>query len=136
MYGHNFEITLGIDVFTGNNNTEFEKAVKQKYPKAKPDLCPLVELDRNEFTEDIKDKLNYRGDEGAGLALNEKEEEKLQMMINKYFEILNCFQNDNTKYFYYSDFEGLPGYPVFWEISYVLFTDNEKIILIYGSASD
>lgn len=33
MYGINFEVCIGIDVFTGSTTADFEKAVKEKYPE-------------------------------------------------------------------------------------------------------
>ncbi|MFN0291094.1 hypothetical protein [Pedobacter helvus] len=137
MYGKNFEVKLGIDVFEGNSLAEIEKAIEQRYTKINPvNLRSLAELDKEEFTKDIREKLNYRGDETAGLILSKKQEEKLQILFSQYFDILASFENSCTKYHYFTDLEGLPCYPVFWDFGFVLFTDNKKIILVYGAASD
>lgn len=136
MYGYNFEVCIGIDIFNGKTTADFKKAVKEKYPDTNPDLYPLLSLDKDEFLSDIIDKFNFRGDKGAGLTLTEEKEIKLKALQQKYLDYIGQFINEQTKYFYYSDPEGIPGYPVFWDYRYVLFADNDKIILVYGSSSD
>jgi len=94
-----------------------------------------LQSEKNEFLNDVTDKLNFRGDKGAGLNLSEENELELKALQQKYLDYIGRFINEQTKYFYYSDPDG-PGYPVFWEYRYVLFADNENIVLVYGSASD
>lgn len=136
MYGKNFEVCIGIDVFHGTTMTDFERCIKEKYPGTNPNLYPLVPLDKTELVDDIKDKLNFRGDDAAGLTLTEEKELQLKTLQQKYVDYIEQFLNDKTKCFYYSDTDGIPGYPVFWDYRYVVFTDKDKIIFIYGSSSD
>ncbi len=136
MYGYNFEVCIGIDIFNGKTNIDFEKAVKEKYPNTNPQLYPLSSLNKDELLDDIIEKLNFRGDTAAGLTLTEEKEIKLKALQQKYLDFIGQFINEQTKYFYYSDPDGIPGYPVFWDYRYVLFADNDKIVLVYGSSSD
>jgi hypothetical protein len=136
MYGYNFEVCIGINIFNGQTTADFEKAVKEKYPDTNPALYPLTTLDKDEFLIDIIGKLDFRGDKHAGLILTEQKDIKLKALQQKYLDYIRQFINERTKYFYYSDPDGIPGYPVYWEYRYVLFADNDKIVLVYGSSSD
>jgi len=89
--------------------------------------------------DDIEDKFAYRGDYGAGLNLTEEKEDKLKILqahfvdyINKY---INKQTNKQTRCFAYTDIDGIPGYPVFWDFRYILFIGADEIIFIYGSTS-
>lgn len=136
MYGHNYEVCLGIDVFEGKDNDAFNNQLKNKYPSSRPDKSPLIELTSQEFYEDIRDKFDFRGDSGAGLNLSPEKEVKLKELQQQYFDYLNQFINNNSKFYDYSFDEGIPGYPVFWEFRYVVFTEANKILFVYGSSSD
>lgn len=96
----------------------------------------MIPFPNDALLEDIMDKLDFRGDNMAGLALTEEKENTLKVLQQQYLDHIRHFINDKTKSFCYADPEGIPGYPVFWEYRYVVFTDDNKIILIYGAASD
>ena len=136
MYGHNYEVCLGVDTFEGDTITDFEKQIKIKYPETHPELYPLKPTDRLEFWEDMRGKHNYRGDSGAGLVLTTTNELKLESKLQEYYTFIEQFIDKQTSFYYYNDPDGIPGYPVFWEYRFVLFTDKSKIIFIYGSSSD
>jgi len=136
MYGHNFQVTLGIDIFNGVTEPDFQKAIKEKYPETHPDLHPLVAVEKQGLIENIKECLNYRGDSAAGLILKKEEEVELNALQEQYINYLEGFMEVQAKCFYYPDTDGLPGYPVFWDYCYVLFADHARIVLIYGSSSD
>lgn len=136
MYGHNYEVCFGIDIFDGSASADFKKSIKAKYPDTNPDKYPLTELTAQEFFEDIQDKFNYRGDHGAGLTLTKEKEIDLKAIQSKYFDFIKQFVNTNSKFYYYSDPDGIPGYPVFWDYRFVVFAENNKILFIYGSSSD
>ena len=136
MYGHNYEVCLGIDVFDGHSFDDFKKSIKAKYPNTNPDKYPLTELTEQELFEDIKDKFDYRGDHGAGLTLTNEKENELKDIQNKYIDFIKQFTSNNSKFYYYSDPDGIPGYPVFWEYRFAVFNDKDKILFVYGSSSD
>lgn len=136
MYGHNFQVCLGIDIFNGEGTSDFVHAFKTKYPNSNPDQYSLSPLNKEELFNDIIDKLNFRGDKGAGLTLTRKKELKLKTLQQAYIDYIRQLINKQTTYFAYPYLDGLPGYSVFWDYCYVLFTDNHKIVLVYGSSSD
>ncbi len=136
MYGHNFQVCLGIDIFNGEATNDFVQAVKKKYPKTNPDQYSLLSLNKDELFDDIIDKLSFRGDKGAGLTLTQKKELKLKTLQQAYIDYIRQFINGQTTYFAYPYLDGLPGYSVFWDYCYVLFTDNHKIVFVYDSSSD
>lgn len=136
MYGYNFEVCIGIDIFIGQTEDDFKKSLKSKYPDTDPDSNPLLPLNKKECFSDIVEKFEFRGDSSAGLILTKEKESKLKALQQDYLDYIGQFTNERTQYFYYSDDQGIPGYPVFWDFRYVLFTDFEKIVFIYGSSSD
>lgn len=136
MYGYNYEVCVGIDIFKGSTSADFAEAIKKKYPQTNPHLYGLIPSDKDELFNDISDKLNYRGDSGAGLKLTIEKEATLKSIQDEYLSYINHFISESTQIYQYPDPEGIPGYPVFWEYRYVLFADNDKILLVYGSASD
>lgn len=136
MYGHNFEVCIGIDIFHGTTTEDFEKSIQEKYPKTNPHLYPLIPISKNELLEDIQDKLNFRGDDTAGLTLTKEKEIKLKALQTEYLDYIEQFINEQTTCFCYPDPEGIPGYPVFWDYQYVLFSNRSQILLVYGSSSD
>ena len=136
MYGLNYEVCFGVDIFEGETEQDFKKKIINKYPETNPEKYPLTELSRQELVEEIGEYFDYRGDSGAGLTLTEAKEIELKLFQKKYFDFVNQYINANSKFYYYSDPNGIPGYPVFWEYRFVIFCDNKTILFIYGSASD
>lgn len=136
MYGHNFQVCLGVDIFNGAATNEFVQAVKKKYPKTNPDQYSLSALNKDELFDDITDKLSFRGDKGAGLTLTQEKELKLKTFQQVYIDYIRQFINEGTSCFEYPFLDGLPGYSVFWDYCYVLFTGDHKIVFVYGSSSD
>lgn len=78
MYGYNFQVSLGVDIFNGETTNDFVQAIKTKYPKTNPGNDSLFVLNENELFDDIINKLSFRGDKAAGLTLSPKEELKLK----------------------------------------------------------
>lgn len=136
MYGHNFEVCLGVDIFNGTTEDDFSKELKSKYPNTDPYRSPLNECSKQEFFEDIQDKFNYRGDRGAGLSLTKTKELELKNFQRQFFDFITQNINEKSKFYTYPDPDGIPGYPVFWEYRFVVFTDQGNILFVYGSSSD
>jgi hypothetical protein len=137
MYGRNFEVHIGTDLFEGNSEEDFFLSVKRTYPEIKTEyMLPLVETNAEAMLIDIRDKFSYRGDEHAGLRLSEEKQAELQRLQSAYIDFLKQQLNSNSKCFKccYEEF-GLPGDPVFWEYCYVLFSGN-TITFTHGCASD
>jgi hypothetical protein len=137
MYGYNYQVTFGIDIFENCTNLdEFKINLKKRFPYSRPENANLILYNVEDFWNEINFGLNYRGDSAAGLRLDEKENEKLEKLQLSYKDFLRQFINENTKIFSYPDEEGIPGYPVYWDYRFVVQTDNDKCIFIYGSSSD
>jgi hypothetical protein len=135
MYGYHYDVCFGIDIFDGHTFEDFNKSIKAKYPDSNPYSCPLTEVTKQEFFDNITAKFDYRGDDGSCLELTEEKEADLKIVQGKYFDFIKQFVNEYSKYYYYSDAKGIPGNPVFWEYRFAVFTNNDKILFIYGSCS-
>lgn len=136
MHGYNYQVTMGVDVFEGTTIKDFEAALKDKYPGSKPDENVYTAIKYDEFLAEIKYGFNYRGDETAGLVLKKEKEEVLKDMQLMYVELLKQYINSDSTIYGYSSDEGIPGYPVWWDYRFVVLTTTNKVIFVYGCASD
>ena len=137
MYGYNYQVTFGIEIFENCTNLdEFKINLKKIYPYSRPEIVNLIPFDVAEFWDEINFGLDYRGDNSTGLILDEKKNEKLKKLQLTYKDLLRQFINENTKIYFYPDEEGIPGYPVYWDYRFVMKANNDKYIFIYGSSSD
>ncbi len=136
MYGFNFEVCLGVDLFEGCTIEDFKTALKKKYPSVDLNYIQhLVPIDKEELIADIKDKLNYRGDSHAGLSLSKEKETSLLELQASLITYINRFLDGSKSYSCPFDESAIPGYPVFWNYCYAVFSNN-SIMFTYGSASD
>lgn len=135
MYGHNFEVELGFDVFSGSSEADFFAALKARYPDADTSQT-LTPVSANSLLAHIHECFNYRGDDGAGLKLSIEKERELLDLQQQYFEVLDGFLGRDTRPFVLPNYKGLPGYPVWWDFWYVIFSEGNRIALVYGSSSD
>lgn len=137
MYGYNYQVTFGIEIFENCTNVEeFKINLKKRFPSSRPEIANLIPFAAADFWDEVNSGLNYRGDSTAGLNLDEKKSEKLEKLQLAYKDFLRQFMNENTKIFSYPDEKGIPGYPVYWDYRFVMQTDNDKYVFIYGSSSD
>jgi hypothetical protein len=137
MYGYNYEVSYGMDIFENCATVEeFKMNLKKTYPGSKPNEISLIPITVNDFWEEINFGLSYRGDTWAGLRLDEKGQGTFEKLEKDYKDFI-CEHIDNTTQFYsYPDTSGIPGYPVFWDYRFVLESSKRKFLFIYASASD
>jgi hypothetical protein len=46
------------------------------------------------------------------------------------------FIQPNSKIYAYPDMQGIPGYPVFWDYRYIIFSESGQALFTYGACSD
>ncbi len=137
MYGYNYQVTFGIEIFENCINLDQLKvSLKKRFPDSRPEIANLIRVDYTEFWNQVNFGLNYRGDSSAGLTLTEKKQEKLGKIQTAYTDLLGQFISENTIIYSYPDEEGIPGYPVYWDYRFVIQTDKGKFLFVYGSSSD
>ena len=137
MYGYNYEVLYGMDIFEGCSTVEdFNLNLKRVYPKAKPEEVSLLPLTQDEFWEEINFGLAYRGDDSAGLRLDEKKQKKFDKLQQEYKDFICQHIDDGVKFYSYPDEQGIPGYPVWWDYRLVIQSSLRKFLFIYASASD
>lgn len=137
MYGHNYEVTFGLDIFDNCPTiATFQKQLKERYNKVKPENFQTISFDEADFWEEVNFGLTYRGDNGAGLNLNEEQEEKLLNEQAKFKTFINQFLSGTTKIYCYPEELGMGGYIVFWGFTLLLLNQDKPSLLIYASASD
>lgn len=138
MYGVNFEITLGVEVLENCLSLEdINHAIKTTFPNANIESITPVPVTEQEFWDDINDKFDYRGD-GIGnyLKLSTEKETTLKLKQNDLRQFISKYIIKDTKIYSYPFLEGIPGYPVYWEYSFVLLNTSGNSLFTYGSSSD
>ena len=129
MYGFNYEVTLGIEVFENCHSLqEVNNAIKTTFPKSKPEEITPVQISVEGLWEDVDDVFNYRGDDfGVSLKLDEKQEKELKEKLTQIKSFVAKLIKEDTEIYNYHYLDGIPGYPVFWEFSYVILNPNGMI---------
>ena len=137
MYGHNYQVTFGVDIFDNCITTDdFKKKLKQTYPTSRPESIDLIQFNKTDFWEEIDYGMTYRGDNTAGLKLSSKKEEQLVTEQLSYKTFIDQFISDKTEIYSYPDEEGIPGYAVYWKFAFFVINVDRPSLFIYGSASD
>ena len=137
MYGYNFEVCFGIELFDDCTSYEsFKTKLKKTFPDSTPENVIAVEVDSLSFWEEINHCLNHRGDRSEGYWLDNNNQEQIESEQKKYTDYLATFVSDNAKIFAYPDEKGIPGYSVYWDYRFIIFGEKGSCLFIYGSASD
>ncbi len=138
MQGHNYQVTLKAHVFDSCSSIQdVFYAIKERYKDSDPKEGRLKKCGVKDFWKEIEYGFTYRGDEGSGMKINVSQERELSSLVDKFVEKLREFITNESKIYYYKDEQGLPGYPVFWGYSFIIFNSSEKkSILLIGSSSD
>jgi hypothetical protein len=136
MYGHNYEVYFGIDIFEGESVDDFERCLKKRHPNVSIDSIEPVIIIVEDLIMDVRKKFDYRGDFASGLELTSENEGKLRNLQEKYFEYISGFFHNEMKCYSYQYLEGIPGDYAFWDFRYVLYLNNNRILFLYGTASD
>ena len=137
MYGHNYQVKFGLQIFENCYNLDdFKRKLKQVYKNSRPEEVKFIQLTEADLWEDIDFALNYRGDSSAGLSLSEGKEKLLKEEQEKYKAFIKQYINKETVIYSYPDEEGIPGYAVFWDFRFIVFTNDNKCLFIFGASSD
>ena len=85
----------------------------------------------------MNEKFDYRGDGiGSYLKLSTQKETELKLKQNELRQFISEYIIKDTKIYSYPFLEGIPGYPVFWDYSFVLLNISSRSVFLYGSSSD
>lgn len=137
MYGHNYQVTFGYEFLNPCITLEEAKnKIIEIFKDANPDEYKIIRATTNEFWQEIDYGFNYRGDEGAGLKLNNEKLEKVLRLQNQFKEFIKTFINETTLLFHYPSYKGIPCYPVFWDYRFIILNKDGNSLLLYGAASD
>lgn len=137
MYGYNYEVHFGIELFDDcKTYQEFSVRLKSRFPTSRPEKIEPIIFDLKSFWEEINYGLQYRGDNSSGLILTNQKQVEVEAEQKVYTDFLREFISDNSQIFTYPDETGIPGYPVFWEYRFIVFNDRNQCLFIYGSSSD
>ncbi|HYH15366.1 MAG TPA: hypothetical protein VD794_09100 [Flavisolibacter sp.] len=138
MYGLNYEVTLGLEVF--DNCTTLDEAaiaIKNSFPSSNINTITPVLVSIEDFWAELTEMFDYRGDDiGVSLKLNERQEIELKAKQNDIKAFVSQYLQKVALIYSYSFLEGISGYPVFWEFAYVIIDGNGSCVFFYGSASD
>jgi hypothetical protein len=130
-FGYNYEITLGFDEFLPCTTwEEFFTKLKDNYPAVDIQKLHFLPATEMEFWKTIDETLLAEGDlKPAGL-------EKVRSLVFELKQALSALIPPASKFYYSNLPEGLPGYPVWWDFSFVIETTSDVWFFVYGSASD
>lgn len=135
MYGFNYEVCLGIEIFEGCSDIDnFKICLKKTYPGIDLGVSPIA-ISIVDFWEEINFSLTYRGDKRLGVELVVKNQEAFESLEKEYKNFLTSQIKPNVKIYSYPDHTAIPGYPVWWDYRFIIQSEN-SYIFIYGSASD
>jgi hypothetical protein len=138
MYGLNYEVTLGIEIFDSCFSlSDVNNAIKRTFSNSNLEEIEPVAVSVEDFWKDINDKFDYRGnDNGSYLKLNEQQERELKRKQNEIKHFVAQYIVNSTKVYSYPFLEGIPGYPVFWEFAFALLNVDGNCVFFFGSSSD
>lgn len=137
LYGYNYEVEIEVRLLENCATIdEFPAALKAIFPDARPESNALVPMTPDDFWAGIEFALNYRGDDVAGVVVAGKKIEQFTVLKQTLFDLLRERINAESKIFSYPDLMGIPGYPVWWDFRFVIFSNNADAIFIFGAASD
>lgn len=137
MHGCNYQATFGIDVFDNCQSLdEFRSCLKKQYPSTDPETVTSVLISADDLWSEVNYALNYRGDANSGLSLTQKTLYRLDKAQTKYKDLISQFLSENASIYNYPSEKGIPGYPVFWDYRFIIFTERNVCLFLYGSSSD
>lgn len=137
MYGYNYEVSFGIDIFENCRTLEdFYSQLKLTYKDLKPETSQLVSFTETGFWEEVDFGFAFRGDSDAGLTLSAEKDEALRQEQTKFKDYVQRFLSDKTKIYSYPGEEGIPFYVVYWGYAFILLNDDKPSLFVFAAASD
>ena len=138
MYGVNYEVTLGLEIFQQCYTVpDINAAINERFHQANPASTTTSAISEADFWNDLNEKLDHRGHgNGSYLSLTPERESQLRSKQDEIRKFLAGYIKPDTLIYSYPFLEGIPGYPVFWEYCFVILNTEGQSILFYGSASD
>jgi hypothetical protein len=138
MYGFNYEVTLGIEIFDNCiTQQDINTAIKKVFPNSNPESITPIIVTVEDFWKEVNDTFDYRGDNyGVSLTLDDKQETELGAMQGEIINFINNYLGEEPTIYSLPFLEGVPGYPVFWEYRYAILDRSGTCLFFYGSSSD
>lgn len=137
LYGYNYEVIFGVEIFNNCDNLEeFKVQLKKKFPGSKPESVTPIPVTTADLLDEIEFALDYRGDNAAGVQLSGSKLERFLHLKAFLLNFINESIHPDSKVYSYPDETGIPGYPVWWDYRFILFSGGRKALFIYGAASD
>lgn len=135
LYGFNYECHFTFDeVCEGTSLAVARKLINNQYKLSWQTEIDLKPIEFKAFLTDINEKLLYRGDNGAGVKLNEKQESHFKNQLTTFRVLLDRnFNNAGTTILVHPEICTW----IFWGFCFLI-VDNEKqrIFLFEGLSSD
>jgi len=137
LRGCNYHVTLCFAELSGCSDLAGAKSrIREIFPGSRPEELRINPVEEDSMWEDIDAGFNFRGDETSGLALDETGVALLAEMTGKYKTFIKKYLNNGAKFFFYPRDCGIPGYPVFWNYSFIILNADGRSVFLHGAASD
>ena len=111
------------------------KEIVESALKKSVKLSHCYKYTEQEILEDVEKSLLYVGDDGAYPNLDFVKSENFKIITTKILESIKTELSKSSQVIGVSIVEGHPFYPVFWDFSFIL-ESNENAYLVVGSSSD
>jgi hypothetical protein len=137
LYGGNYQVTLTVEDLADVQNQEtIRRSLRILYPGNDFGGEMQIQTD-DEFKKEVLLCLLYPGDTGAGPMFTPQRQAKIEDELIPAFWLELDRNYPDRKIWKYGQFDGLPGYPVFWDFVYIITkADCSAGLLFSGAASD
>jgi|GEM_PF-5906670 len=130
-FGYNYEITLGFEEYSPCITKEdFLIKLKASYPEIKTEQLNFLPSTKKEFWQIIDTTLLYEGDLDPGSM------DKIKPLVLEFKKAISSVIPLSSEFHQGYLPKGVPGYPVWWDFSFMIDTKSGSYLFIYGSASD
>ncbi|KAA3437640.1 hypothetical protein [Rufibacter hautae] len=135
LYGFNYECYFQFELLVETTDlTTARHKLNSTYDLTWQKDQGITPISHNEFKEDINDKLNYRGHEGAGVSLSEEQEKLFQQEVSNLWTLIERKFNPNkTDIFIHPEIYTW----IFWGFCFLIVSNEEdRVYLFEGLSSD
>jgi hypothetical protein len=140
LFGLNYAVTLSARaVCVPFDEVPFCEVIKACYPDAVPASEGFLPAETEMLQNEIEGCLCYEGDAGSGPQFTPERLDKLRRELVPAFwaELRRVLPSDRQEVYRCGYFDGLPGYPVFWDYCFLLWSREQHLaVVLCGSSSD
>jgi|SRR5579863_3901605 len=137
LNGYNYEVVMGVEIFANCKTLEDVKlCLENKFPRSNPEVAVSGQATLDQFWQKLEFALEYRGDNVAGVELSGPKLDQFLQLKESLLSFLGDNIQPDSKIYFYSEDEGIPGYAVWWDFRFIILSSRTNALFVYGAASD